>query len=78
MLARVQTGQSLEITAHGRPIARLVPLTEPETPAVLDRLEQGGHLTRATHPGQRPRMRASDERNLLGDTLADMREDQDL
>lgn len=76
VLARVRSGEAVEITAHGRPVARLVPLTE--LPPVLERLERAGQLTRAANPGCRPRMRSGDEDNLLGETLADMRADRDL
>lgn len=78
VLGRVRSGESVEITAHGRPVARLVPLTDPDQPAVLDQLERAGQLTRAANPGRRPRMRSGDEENLLGETLADMRADRDL
>ncbi|HLS62342.1 MAG TPA: type II toxin-antitoxin system prevent-host-death family antitoxin [Ruania sp.] len=78
VLARIQMGESVEITAHGRPIARLMPLAEAGTPPVLERLERAGQLSRATRPGQRPRMRSSDGSPPLGDTLAELRKDRHL
>jgi prevent-host-death family protein len=32
LLARVEAGEEVTITRHGRPIARLVPATEPSSP----------------------------------------------
>ncbi len=39
-LRRVKTGESLEVTEHGRPVALLVPLTEGASP--LQRLIEAG------------------------------------
>lgn len=44
-LERVKTGETLEVTEHGRPVAVLGPLPEPAS--MLDRLEAEGRLTRA-------------------------------
>lgn len=47
MLARVERGESLEITSRGRPIARLVPPTSPGL-AELDDLIAAGRVVPAT------------------------------
>jgi prevent-host-death family protein len=47
VLARVERGESLEITSRGRPIARLVPPTSPAT-AELDDLVAAGRAVPAT------------------------------
>lgn len=44
-LARVQNGERLEITEHGRPVALIVPLPEPTG---LERLIAEGRATRQT------------------------------
>ena len=47
VLARVERGESLEITSRGRPIARLVPAT-PRGPEELDDLIATGRVVPAT------------------------------
>ena len=42
-LRRVERGERLEVTEHGRPVAVLAPLGEPETP--LARLMAAGRVT---------------------------------
>jgi prevent-host-death family protein len=48
VLARVEAGESVEITNRGKPIARLVPAS---TPGELDDLIAAGRVTPATRPG---------------------------
>jgi len=43
-LRRVEAGETLEVTEHGRPVARLAPLP-PERMSVLDRLIAEGKAT---------------------------------
>lgn len=43
VLRRVEAGEELVVTNHGRPVARLLPLA----PSVLDDLERRGELRRA-------------------------------
>ncbi|MCT2587255.1 type II toxin-antitoxin system prevent-host-death family antitoxin [Actinophytocola sp. S1-96] len=48
VLARVEAGESVEITNRGKPIARLVPAS---TPGELDDLIAAGRVIPATRPG---------------------------
>lgn len=48
VLARVRAGESLEITDHGEPVARLIPVQP--GPSVLDRLVREGKAIPPTLP----------------------------
>jgi prevent-host-death family protein len=54
VIARVRRGETIEVTEHGAPVARLVPIERPERPAILARLEAEGRLRRAKNPGYTP------------------------
>ena len=54
VIARVRRGETIEVTEHGTPVARLVPISRPERPAILARLEAEGRLHRAKNPGYLP------------------------
>jgi prevent-host-death family protein len=54
VIARVRRGETIEVTEHGTPVARLVPYERPERPAVLARLEAQGRLRLAKNPGYVP------------------------
>jgi prevent-host-death family protein len=43
-LRLVQTGESFEVTDHGRPVAQLVPLRRPAKESVLERLIREGKV----------------------------------
>jgi len=45
-LERVAQGESFEVTNHGVPVARLVPIAEDES--IIDRLVREGRATRGT------------------------------
>lgn len=45
-LARVRNGSEVLVTDHGRPVARIVPVTDPE--AEIDELERAGLIRRGT------------------------------
>lgn len=76
VLARVQHGETVDVTEYGRLIARIVPVDErPPTP-VLDRLAAEGRLRLAVRPGYRPRMRAGDGSDRLGDALRALRDEE--
>ena len=47
-LDRVKRGETLEVTEHGRPVARLAP-NPPERQSVVDRMIAEGRITPATH-----------------------------
>ncbi|WP_081761952.1 type II toxin-antitoxin system prevent-host-death family antitoxin [Saccharomonospora piscinae] len=46
-LSEVRQGHTVTVTDHGRPVARLVPVTEPTN---LERLVAEGLVTQATRP----------------------------
>ncbi len=48
-LRRVEKGETLEVTEHGRLVARLTPAPAPET-SVLDRMIAEGRATPASRP----------------------------
>lgn len=54
VISRVRKGETIEVTEHGTPVARLVPYERPERPAVLARLEAEGRLRLAKSPGYVP------------------------
>jgi prevent-host-death family protein len=54
VIARVRRGETIEVTEHGTPVARLVPIARPERPAILSRLETEGRLRPAKNPGYLP------------------------
>ena len=47
-LDRVKAGESLEVTEHGRPVARLTP-NPPEQLSIVDRMIAHGRITPSTH-----------------------------
>ncbi len=76
VLARVRHGETIDVTEHGRLIARIVPAGEREPTPVLARLVSSGHATLAERPGYRPRMRPGDGTDRLSDALAALRDEE--
>jgi len=76
VLARVRHGETVDITEHGRLIARIVPVGERTPTPILERLVASGRATLARRPGYRPRMHPGDGTNKLSDTLAAMRDEE--
>jgi prevent-host-death family protein len=76
VLARVQHGETVDVTEYGRLIARIVPVEERAHIPVLDRLAAEGRLRLAARPGYRPRMRAGDGSDRLGDALSALRDEE--
>jgi prevent-host-death family protein len=76
VLARVRHGETIDITEYGRLVARIVPVEEPESAPALDRLVETGRVRRAVRPGFRPRMRAGDGADRLGDALSALRDEE--
>jgi prevent-host-death family protein len=54
VLERVKSGESVEITEHGRSVARLVPAAPTTGVPALDRLIAQGRAVPATAPGPIP------------------------
>jgi prevent-host-death family protein len=75
VLTRVRHGEIIDITEHGRLIARIVPVAERQPTPILARLVESGRATLARRPGYRPRMRPSDGTDSLSETLAEMRDE---
>src|ERR1700753_477648 len=76
VLARVRHGETIDVTEHGRLIARIVPAGEREPTPLLTRLGSSGRATPAARPGSRPRMRTGDGTDKLSDALAALREEE--
>jgi len=73
VLARVRHGETVDVTEHGRLIARIVPVGEREPTPVLARLVESGRATLALRPGYRPRMRPSTGTDRLSEALKELR-----
>lgn len=76
VLARVRHGETVDVTEHGRLIARIVPAGEREPTPVLARLVESGRATLARRPGYRPRMRPGDGSDRLSEALTEMRDEE--
>jgi prevent-host-death family protein len=76
VLARVRHGETVDVTEHGRLIARIVPVGEREPTPILARLVASGRATLARRPGYRPRMRPGDGTDRLSEALAAMRDEE--
>lgn len=73
---RVRSGETIDITEHGRPIARISPIvTRPPAP-VMARLIEEGRAQAASRPGFRPRMRPGNGSDLLGKALRALRDEE--
>lgn len=76
VLARVQHGETIDVTEYGRPIARIVPVQDrPSTPNI-QRLIDSGRIQLAKRPGYRPHMHSGDGTDRLGDALAALRDQE--
>lgn len=76
VLARVRHGETIDITEHGRLIARLVPAGDRPLVPVLARLVEAGRAVRAKRPGYRPPMRPGDGTDRLSGALAELRDEE--
>jgi prevent-host-death family protein len=76
VLARVRHGETIDITEHGRLIARIVPVGDREPTPILARLASSGRATLARRPGYRPRMRQNEGTDGLSDALAKLRDEE--
>lgn len=75
VLARVETGETLEITKDGRPVARLVPIERGQS--LLDRLVAEGRATPATdHSPFTMPQDLGDSHVSVADALVAMREEE--
>jgi prevent-host-death family protein len=76
VLARVRHGETIDVTEHGRLIARIVPVGEREPTPILARLVAAGRANLARRPGYRPRMWSGDGTDTLSQALAALRDEE--
>ena len=76
VLSRVRNGETIDVTDHGKLIARIVPVEDRAPTPILARLVESGRATLARRPGYRPRMRPADGTDKLSETLAAMRDEE--
>jgi prevent-host-death family protein len=76
VLARVRHGETVDVTEHGRLIARIVPVGEREPTPILARLVASGRATLARRPGYRPRMRPGGGTDSLSQALTALRDEE--
>jgi prevent-host-death family protein len=76
VLTRVQHGETIDITAHGRLIARIVPVEDREPTSIMKQLVEAGRAQLAPRPGYRPRMRPGSGTDRLGDALKELRDEE--
>jgi prevent-host-death family protein len=76
VLARVRHGETIDVTEHGRLIARIVPVGDREPTPVLARLVETGRATLARRPGYRPTMRPGDGTGRLSEAVAELRDEE--
>jgi prevent-host-death family protein len=79
VLDRVKAGESLEISEHGSPVARIMPATPTTGVPLLDRLIAQGRAIPASSPGPIPPTPPRDDRDegvSLSTSLAQMRDDE--
>ncbi|HUB39157.1 MAG TPA: type II toxin-antitoxin system prevent-host-death family antitoxin [Streptosporangiaceae bacterium] len=76
VLARVRHGETIDITEHGRLIARIIPAGKREPAPILATLVASGRAVLAQRPGYRPRMRPGDGTDRLSGALAELRDEE--
>jgi prevent-host-death family protein len=76
VLARVEQGETLDVTDYGRLVARLVPIPDQLPPSALTRLVESGRARLAIRPGFRPPLLAGDGTDGLGAALDALRDEQ--
>jgi prevent-host-death family protein len=79
VLDRVKSGESLEISEYGRPVARITPVTPTTGSPLLDRMIAQGRAIPAGNIGSIPPTPARDDRDTgisLSATLAETRDEE--
>jgi prevent-host-death family protein len=76
VLARVRHGEAIDVTEHGRLIARIVPAGDREPTPILRQLVESGRAVLAQRPGYRPPVRPGNGTDVLSQALAEMRDEE--
>ena len=76
VMARVRHGETVDVTEHGRLIARIVPAGGRQPTPILARLASSGRATLAERPGYRPGMHPGDGTDRLSDALTELRNEE--
>ena len=76
VMARVRHGETVDVTEHGRLIARIVPAGGRQPTPVLARLVASGRASLAQRPGYRPRMRPGEGTDRLSEALTALRDEE--
>src|SRR3990172_7704010 len=75
-LDRVKSGESLEVTEHGRPVARLTP-RPPDRQSIVDRLITEGRITPASVDHRTLPLPLTSPGRPLSEILREMRDEDD-
>jgi prevent-host-death family protein len=75
-LDRVKAGETLEVTEHGRPVARLTPNEEPRL-SLIDQMIADGRITPASGDHRTLPYPPSIPGRPLSDILREMRDEED-
>lgn len=76
VLARVRHGETVDVTEHGRLIARIVPVEDRTPTPIMARLVESGRVRLATRPGYRPRILPGDGTERLSQALKKLRDEE--
>lgn len=76
VLARVRSGETVEVTDRGRPVAQIVPIRTRSMSPTVARLVAEGRLIPARRSGPRPRILPGDGTNRLSDMVRTMRDEE--
>lgn len=73
VILRVRQGETIDVTDHGRLVARISPVDVSTPPPALQLMIEVGRAHSATRPGFRPRMHAAGGTDRVSDALAEVR-----
>jgi prevent-host-death family protein len=76
VIQRVRHGETVDVTDHGRLVARIVPVEDRRPTPRIAQLTEAGRLRPAVRPGFRPGLRHSDGSDRLGDALRRLRDEE--
>ncbi|MHB8263972.1 MAG: type II toxin-antitoxin system Phd/YefM family antitoxin [Acidimicrobiales bacterium] len=77
VLARVRSGEIVDITEYGRPIARIIPVEKRSPTPIMAQLIESGKAQLAIRPGYRPKMQScSSHADQLSEALVALRDEE--